>query len=60
MSQCIPNNKVEIRLTSKMLVIRDLIDALIAEGLPEDVEANLYSSRLHVQRAWQESQGRAA
>lgn len=59
MSQCIQQNKVEIRLTSRMLVIRDLIDALIAEGLPEDVSKELLHSRNYMQRAHEASQGRA-
>lgn len=36
---------------SEIEVIRNLVDSLIADGQPEQIEANLYSARHHLNRA---------
>jgi len=38
----------------ELVILRNLIDSLIADKLPEEVEMNLYSARLHVVRAIRE------
>ncbi len=47
----IPSLNKKHLLVPEIEVIRQLIDSLIADQQAEEVEANLYSARLHLTRA---------
>lgn len=47
------------RLEPDLEVIRHLVDQLISEGQDEEIEANLYSARIHLTRALNELRKKA-